>query len=105
MVCNDNDHGYLPICSIVFRLCKDRGICKHKINSPIDDKMRDPAHKIMEQQTAAPDKKDEKNMFCSEIHCEIYAALLHHNLPKIQKAAKSCKDGKGDRQQHVRSAL
>ena len=58
--------------------------------------MRDPAHKIMEQQTAAPDKKDEKNMFCSEIHCEIYAALLHHNLPKIQKAAKSCKDGKGD---------
>ena len=23
---NDNDHGYLPICSIVFRLCKDRGV-------------------------------------------------------------------------------
>ena len=44
---NDNDHGYLPIRSIVFRLCKDRGVCKHKINSPIDEKMRDPAHKIM----------------------------------------------------------
>ena len=40
---NDNDHGYLPICSIVFRLCKDREVCKHKINSPIDEKMRDPA--------------------------------------------------------------
>ena len=25
-----------------------------------------------------------KNLFCSEIHCEIYAALLHHNLPKMQ---------------------
>ena len=23
IVGNDNDHGYLPICSIVFRLCKD----------------------------------------------------------------------------------
>ena len=42
---NDNDHGYLPICSIIFRLCKDRGFCKHKINSPIDEKMRDPATK------------------------------------------------------------
>ena len=31
--------------------------------------------------------------------------LLHHNLPKRLKAAKSCKDGKGDWQQHVRSAL
>ena len=41
---NDNNHGYLPICS-VFRLCKDRGFCKHNINSPIDEKMRDRAHK------------------------------------------------------------
>ena len=30
--------------AIVFRLCKDRGFCKHKINSPTDKKMRDPAH-------------------------------------------------------------
>ena len=30
--------------AIVFRLCKDRGFCKHKINSPTDEKMRDPAH-------------------------------------------------------------
>ena len=44
---NDNDHGYLPICSIVFRLCKDRRVCKHKINSPIDERTRGPAHKIM----------------------------------------------------------
>ena len=44
---NDNDHGYLPIGSIVSRMCKDRRVCKHKINSPIDEKMRDPAHKIM----------------------------------------------------------
>ena len=68
----------------MFKLCKDRGVCKHKINSPIDEKMRHPAHKIMEQQTAVPDKKDEKNLFCGEIHCEIYAAILHHNLPKMQ---------------------
>ena len=47
IVGNDNDHGYLPIGSIVSRLCKVRGVCKHKINSPIDEKMRDPAHKIM----------------------------------------------------------
>ena len=38
----------MPIGSIVFRLCKDRGVSKHKINSQIDEKMRDPAHKIME---------------------------------------------------------
>ena len=44
---NDNDHGYLPICSTVFRLCKDGGVCKHKIYSLIGEKMRDPAHKIM----------------------------------------------------------
>ena len=42
---NDNDHGYLPIWSIVFRLCKDRGFFKHRINSPIDEKMKDPATK------------------------------------------------------------
>ena len=47
IVGNDNDHGYLPISSIVSRLCKNRGFCKHKINSPIDEKMRDPAHKTM----------------------------------------------------------
>ena len=47
IVGNDNDHVYLPIGSIVLRLCKDRGLCKHKINSQIDEKMRDPAHKIM----------------------------------------------------------
>ena len=47
IVSNDNDHVYLPIDSIVFRLCKDRGVCKHKINSQIDEKLRDPAHKIM----------------------------------------------------------
>ena len=47
IVGNDNDHGYLPICGVVFRLCKNRGVCKHKINSPIDEKMRDPAHIIM----------------------------------------------------------
>ena len=46
--------------------------------------MRDTAHIMWEQQAAAPDKKDEKNLFCSEIHCEIYAALLHHNLPKMK---------------------
>ena len=65
----------------LFSDCARIGVCKHKINSPIDEKMRDPAHKI---QTAAPDKTDEKNLFCGEIHCEIYAALLHHNLPKVQ---------------------
>ena len=47
IVSNDNDHVYLPIDSIVFRLCKDRGVCKHKINSQMDEKMRDPAHKIV----------------------------------------------------------
>ena len=47
LIDNDNDHGYLLICSIVFRLCNDRGVCKYKINSPKDEKMRDPAHKIM----------------------------------------------------------
>ena len=54
---NDNDHGYLPTCSIVFRLCKDRGVCKNKINSPIDEKMRDPAHKIMEATSSSSRQK------------------------------------------------
>ena len=86
---NDNDHGYLPICSIIFSLCKDRGFCKHKINSPIDEKMRDPAPKN-------DGSNKQKNSFCSEVHCETYGALLHHNSPKTvakAEAAKSCKDG------------
>ena len=67
----------MPIYSIVFRLCKDRRVCKHKISSPIDEKIKDPAHR-------ATNKTDEKNSFCGEVHCETYAALLHHNLPKTK---------------------
>ena len=54
IVSNDNDHVYLPIDSIVFRLCKDRGVCKHKINSQMDEK---PAHKIMEATSSSSRQK------------------------------------------------
>ena len=59
---------------------KDRGFCKHKINSLIDEKMRDLVHKIMGATKTAPEKKS----FCSEVHRETYAVLLYHNLPKTK---------------------
>ena len=45
--------------------------------------MRKRKIQLIEQQTA-PNKTDEKNSFCGEVHCETYAALLHHNLPKTK---------------------
>ena len=63
--------------------------------------MRDPAHKIM-RETAAPDKKE--NSFCSVVHWEIYADLLHHNSPK-KLQLRQPKDGNGDWQQLATTRL
>ena len=105
---NDNDHGYLPICSIVFRLCKDKRFYKHKINSPIDEKMRDPAHKMGATNSSSRQKGWEKLILQWSSLWDI-CALLHHNSPKTLKqklkAAKSCKDGNGNCRQHVWLAL